>query len=424
MSLSFLTWVDFDSDQKKKMAEVIRLFSEQGVRDELGFGTVRDVIADKLFPGTSTIQTRAKYFLTIPYIFMQLQKEASDKKALQKSPKKMQERVEALEDEMIEKLVEQEDSKGTIGSVSLTRNKKLQRYPNEIYWAGLKKWGIFKDEVSRSSYYEELGNRIDLLKSWEEKKKKENENDYSKQPNSFWNAGIESLFNDSRVQELKATFELHPREAKFLRDQINECCNGTLLNTILENEIQIAEVGNLWELKNRKVISDQFKEILDHSMNFSLLVCGAVRAYFYYCAAKLESPLVKHYEKFFEEWFVETKKNEFSQWEVEDFFHYLCSLDEKANVHLTQVFSAQFKKEFDKATTFKQMLDSDSLLNLIRKRELELKKSKRARLSNEEPLKRWGNALNGVAFKAFGPDFRWGQSKRIILDILAGAGVE
>lgn len=50
MGLSFLTWVDFDSDQKKKMAEVIRLFSEQGVRDELGFGTVRDVIANKLFP--------------------------------------------------------------------------------------------------------------------------------------------------------------------------------------------------------------------------------------------------------------------------------------------------------------------------------------------------------------------------------------
>lgn len=234
---------------------------------------------------------------------------------------------------------------------------------------------------------------------------------------------MEKLFRDSKVKEINS-FELHPKEAAFLRSQINECCNGTLLNSILINEIQIGEIETLWDLKIRKVINDQFKDILYHSKNFSLLVCGAVRAYFYYCATKLESSLVKDYEEFFEEWFVEVKKSEYVEWKVDDFFTYLHTLDEKANVHITQVFSSQFKKEFDKATTFKEMLDSESLFNLIKKRELDLKKIKRARLSNEEPLKRWGNALNGVAFKAYGPDFRWGQSKRIILDVFAGAGVE
>lgn len=423
MGLSFLTWVDFDSDQKKKMAEVIRLFSEQSVRDELGFGTVRDLIADKLFPGTSTIQTRSKYFLFVPYIFLQLQEEASEKKALRESPRKMQDRVEELEDDLIKKLVKQDDKGGTIGSVSLARNKKLQRYPNEIYWAGLKKWGIFKDESGRSSYYEELGERIELLKHWE-KKKKDDENDYSKRPNSFWNAEVEKLYKNSKVRELNSSFELDPKEAAFLRSQINECCNGSLLNSILTNEIQIGEIESLWDLKLRKIINDQFKDILYHSKNFSLLVCGAVRAYFFLCAAKLEMPLLKDYEEFFEEWFIQAKKSEFAQWKVEEFFNYIRTLDEKANVHMTQVLSAQFKKEFDKATTFREMLDSDSLLNLIKKRELDLKKIKRARLSNDEPLKRWGNSLNGVAFKAYGPDFRWGQSKRIILDIFAGAGIE
>lgn len=418
MGLSFLTWVDFDSDQKKKMAEVIRLFSEQGVRDELGFGTVRDIIADKLFPGTSTIQTRAKYFLFVPYIFLKLQDEASKSERLRNSPEKMQAFVEEEEQKLRNHLVTLEDSSGTFGK----RNEKLERYPNEVYWAGLKKWGVFKDEAGRSSYYEELGDRIQLLKDWE-KKNKDDENDYSKRPNNFWNAEVEKLFRDSKVKELNS-FELHPKEAAFLRSQINECCNGTLLNSILINEIQIGEVETLWDLKVRKVINDQFKDILYHSKNFSLLVCGAVRAYFYYCARKLESSLVKDYEEFFEEWFVEVKKSEYAEWKADDFFTYLQTLDEKANVHITQVFSSQFKKEFDKATTFKEMLDSDSLFNLIKKRELDLKKIKRARLSNEEPLKRWGNALNGVAFKAYGPDFRWGQSKRIILDIFAGAGVE
>jgi hypothetical protein len=418
MSLSFLTWVDFDSDQKKKMAEVIRLFSEQGVRDELGFGTVRDVIADKLFPGTSTIQTRAKYFLFVPYIFLKLQDEASRSKKLRNSPDRMKKFVEDEEQNLRNHLITLEDSSGTFGK----RNEKLERYPNEVYWAGLKKWGIFKDDVGRSAYYEELTQRIEIFKDWH-KKNIDDENDYNQKPSRFWNAEIENLYNDKDVRALYS-FELHKKEASFLRAQINECCNDSLLNSILSNEVQIEDIDIFWDLKIRKVINEQFKDILFHSKQFSLLVCGAVRAYFYYCASKLETPLLDDYEGFFEEWFVESKKSEFSSWSTEDFFNYLYTLDEKANVHLTKVFSRQFKEEFDAASTYKDMLESNSLLKLIQKRELDLKKIKRARLSNDEPLKRWGNSLNGVAFKAYGPDFRWRQSKRIILDIFNGLGIE
>lgn len=54
--------------------DVINLLSEQGAVDELGIGIVRDAFANYFFPGTSTIQTRAKYFLIVPYIL----KEAVD----------------------------------------------------------------------------------------------------------------------------------------------------------------------------------------------------------------------------------------------------------------------------------------------------------------------------------------------------------
>ena len=42
-------------------------------RDELGLGAVRDSIADHLFPGTSTIQTRLRYMLFIPWLFRTLE---------------------------------------------------------------------------------------------------------------------------------------------------------------------------------------------------------------------------------------------------------------------------------------------------------------------------------------------------------------
>lgn len=42
--------------------------NEPGTLDELGIGSIRDTFSDELFPGTSTIQTRARYFLFVPWI--------------------------------------------------------------------------------------------------------------------------------------------------------------------------------------------------------------------------------------------------------------------------------------------------------------------------------------------------------------------
>src|SRR5574341_1235575 len=66
---SSFAWVDFAEEDRRKMAEVIDLFREQDTRDELGLGVIRDAFADLLFPGTSTVQTRARYFLFVPWIY-------------------------------------------------------------------------------------------------------------------------------------------------------------------------------------------------------------------------------------------------------------------------------------------------------------------------------------------------------------------
>ena len=53
------------------------LFQERESRDELGLGGIRDFIADHLFPGTSTIQTRLRYMLFIPWLFQILESSSS-----------------------------------------------------------------------------------------------------------------------------------------------------------------------------------------------------------------------------------------------------------------------------------------------------------------------------------------------------------
>ena len=49
------------------------LFQERESRDELGLGSIRDSIADHIFPGTSTIQTRLRYMLFIHWLFQMLE---------------------------------------------------------------------------------------------------------------------------------------------------------------------------------------------------------------------------------------------------------------------------------------------------------------------------------------------------------------
>ena len=45
------------------MLDVLDLLKEQNTRDELGIGATCDALADQLFPGTGTVQTRARYIL-------------------------------------------------------------------------------------------------------------------------------------------------------------------------------------------------------------------------------------------------------------------------------------------------------------------------------------------------------------------------
>ena len=62
-------FIDFSKEERNKVLATLKLLSTQTALDELGIGSIRDAYSDILFPGISTIQTRAKYFVLIPYLF-------------------------------------------------------------------------------------------------------------------------------------------------------------------------------------------------------------------------------------------------------------------------------------------------------------------------------------------------------------------
>jgi hypothetical protein len=64
--MSAFVWLDYPERERRKMLDLVDLVGEHDTRDELGIGSVHDAFAGMLFPGTSTIMPRARYFLLVP----------------------------------------------------------------------------------------------------------------------------------------------------------------------------------------------------------------------------------------------------------------------------------------------------------------------------------------------------------------------
>ncbi len=131
MQDSALSWIDFSEKDRRKMLDVVALFRERDTRDELGLGSIRDAVADILFPGTSTIQTRARYMLFVPWIYLRREK-------FKTSSSRIARMARSDEISLIKALMKGGESEGVIG---IEAGKHLQRLPSSVYWAGLNRWG-------------------------------------------------------------------------------------------------------------------------------------------------------------------------------------------------------------------------------------------------------------------------------------------
>src|SRR5215212_9695414 len=148
MNASSFGWLDHDEGDRRRMMEVINLFRENGTLDELGIGTIRDTYAERFFPGTSTIQTRARYFLFLPWLYRQLETERVPSSRADRRARELQGRlVQSL------KAGGEGSNAGVIG---IDAGENIQRLPSVIYWQGLRRWGIRLFEGSTERYHASL----------------------------------------------------------------------------------------------------------------------------------------------------------------------------------------------------------------------------------------------------------------------------
>ena len=260
-----LGWIDFSKTERNKILSVLDLLSESGTLDELGIAPIRDGFANLFFPGTSTIQTRAKYFFLVPYALKEL--ELSN----ETNPNRFLRALNETEKTCGETLLEiNPNENGIIGKRSLQSGKWVKRTPADIYWAGLRKYGIFTGgNISLSEYARascaiknqksnltKLGNRNDSAE--------ENETDDKNAGNifkmQFWKMPLYQ-----RVWRDEIQMSLTKEEGEFLREQIISTCPDSMLSYILEN--RMTEILDLENFSDLGAIINKFpKQMQDEYM--------------------------------------------------------------------------------------------------------------------------------------------------------------
>lgn len=128
-------WIDFSSEERNKVMQALKSLETPGAIDELGLGVTRDRFANLMFPGISTVQTRAKYYITLPKMLLDLSK---DKRIA--TGKQLFDALKDEEDKLAE-ILRQTNEPGIIGQDGAVKNK-----PSAIFFGGLRILDIVRNK--------------------------------------------------------------------------------------------------------------------------------------------------------------------------------------------------------------------------------------------------------------------------------------
>ena len=258
---STLTWIDHDPTARERAIRILSLFQEKESRDELGLGAIRDSFADALFPGTSTIQTRLRYMLFVPWIYTELERRRIMAPAFAAKARQM-------EMVLVEPLLASSDHAGVFGRVA---GKGLKRLPSSVYWNGLSTWGIRRIIWSQDEYHRHIGevyHRRDIARQRTEK------DDFPEQATQTWHPQLPEPPKGFPETVENLGFNLTSDEAGFLLDQILKSQHESLLARLaLINKPVDCEFP--WHHPDKDHFPSSHRELLNYAEMFSTVMHGA-----------------------------------------------------------------------------------------------------------------------------------------------------
>lgn len=392
-------WVDFSQEERDRVDKVLTAFRDRGMLDELGFGRIRDSFSDLLAPGVSTLHTRVRYYLFVPWIFQRLESKqvpASD----------FERRLRELEVQLIDALRRGEDEEGIIGIES---RENLNRFPSSIYWNGLRTWGILRFDGSRKEYVRNVDSLYDH---------KDASAQTGLSARSLWHRGLPEAPSEFLEQ---TSFALRPEEASYLIDQVQSHLSTppTLLSLLTQPDRfgDLSEVEKPWSNRILNEAPASLQSTLEHARNFARLTLGANLTYNLHLAVErghesvetdMEEQLERWLSSVHREW-----KETLQAWDWAD-LHEVLSRATGHSIHFDSTvlnFLDEWRRYVLRATRVGDF-QSSSVRNLIRSREHQVK-GPRARLSSRTALENWDGRPSGTSLQTY----RWSQVRRFATNI-------
>ncbi|CAN7773273.1 DUF6361 family protein [Cupriavidus necator] len=395
---SSLTWLDHDSAARDRSFRLLALFREKESRDELGIGGIRDAIADQLFPGTSTIQTRLRYMLFVPWVYGALEKRhiAADRFE-----------VAAREQELgLAAVLARSDASGVFGKEAGT---SLKRLPSSVYWAGLGSWGLRRFEGGQQDYYRQVDRfyprrqrHADGGDEWE-----------LGRSSVTWHPHLMSLKPKDFPQQ--ASFDLTPEESDFMIDRWRATHPDSLLTWLaldLGRAQESVDASFPWLHPRFGAFPESIRQLLDQARLFALLIDGAALIYNLQLAEKSERQhLVNQYAVDLDQWQARANEASLPDWDLETFWPAVMGKG-----HGISSTTKGFVKDWHACLCLHDsgIGQSTRARLLVMQRESRLK-GPRSRFSNRAALSQWGGASGLTPLS-----YRWHTARQFLTDLKTG----
>jgi hypothetical protein len=404
-------WLDQSEEHQRKMREVIDLFSESDSRDELGIGVVRDALSDLLFRGLSTIQTRARYFLLIPWAYLDVERRRVPSANMAEQARRLQTSlIYALE------AGNKEADKENVGVIGIDAKERLKRLPDSVYWTGLGAFGVRRYRGEMSDYYRGIER---FYRQATDAAGHEAEELIGGHRPHNWDLDLpdppDGLFKST-------TLSLRAVESEYLRQQMITARPDTLLAHLLRRADVVAdEVVHPWDALDAASASAVLVERVNYARWFSEMISGAALLYNLLLAEaatkrNLQSggpDRVETYRVALADWaeLIAARSAAINGADRSRFWQ-LVHVGGGRVPESTRVFLDRW---FDTAIDAPDsIIESTVARELIVEREYRLKRGL-ARLQNSRQLELWGGS-SGVGRLTY----RWGTGRTMVNDIVNG----
>lgn len=392
---SSFAWVDFAEADRRRTQDVLDLLKERDTRDELGVGVVRDALADLLFPGTSTLHTRARYFFFIPWVYQRL----ADKGV---TSSELARRARKAELDLVDPLKENEDREGIIGA---TAEERLKRLPSSMYWAGLGVWGIRQFPGSQAQYHR-LFERLH-----EDRGEADDDGQAAVGALPPWDPGLPAQPDEFPS---KVEFALTRAEAEYLQQRI-QARGRSLLAELVRRGTKLEHTDYPWARSDAETWPAELRSHLDHARNFSELMHGAALLYNLMLAEELKhGEWSEAYREALANWssVVRSRADGHASWRREDLWALVAARGARVSLRTRAFVDAWLG--LASCADASGLAESTGARDLVRRREQQLKRT-RARLGNPGALARWGGSAGAGQL-----DYRWARVQSVTADIVRG----